>query len=96
MVSAGPAVCLSGCQSVCPSRPPPLPPVPDISSAGQDAPFGSHSFWCPPHTAGGQRPPAAGGKHGRLPDGVRLGAGHAGGRHASSLAVSGLAESEGF
>lgn len=59
MVSAGAAVCLSGCQSVCPPRPPPLPPVPDISPAGQDAPFGSHFFGvhCTQQVDGGLQPP---------------------------------------
>lgn len=55
---------------------------------------------CLLQTAGGWRPPAASGKHRLQLDRVRIGRGShsasSGGDQAPSLAVSGMAESEGF
>lgn len=98
MVSDG-AVCVSGCQSVCPHWLQPLPLVLGTFSAGQDLQVCSCSLWCLLQRAGGWRPPAARESHGLLLDRVRRGRGRhsaSGGHHAPSLAVSGMAESEGF
>lgn len=69
MVSAGAAVCLSGCHSVCPHWLQPLPPVLGTSSAGQNWQGYFRSFWCWLQMAGGQRPPAASGKQGSEQEG---------------------------